>query len=147
VVKSAGTHAVDAPAAPEAVAAVAGLGADIADHRAQLLSHADLDAAGIVLVMERAHVAHVVATAPDAFGHTFCLRELAARAEDRGARRAGEGFDEWLARVHRGRRASDVLRGGGDLDVTDPIGQDRDAFERCARELDELTRAVAPLVA
>jgi protein-tyrosine phosphatase len=147
VVMSAGTHAVDAPVAEEAVAAVAGLGADIAGHRAHLLSRGDLDAAAIVLVMERAHVAHVVATDASAFGRTFCLREIVARIEARGARRANESFDEWVARMHRGRRAADVLRGGTELDVADPIGQDRDAFDRCARDLDELTRVVAPEVA
>ena len=144
---SAGTNAVDAAVAFEAVAVLSDLGIDIAGHRARLLSRADLDEADLVLVMERAHVAHVVATSADVFGKTFCLRELATNAANRGARRADEGFEEWLARMHRGRRAADVLRGGTELDVADPIGQDRAAFERCARELDGLTRSIAPLVA
>ena len=102
---SAGTNAVDAAVASEAVAVLSDLGIDIAGHRARLLSRADLDEADLVLVMERAHVAHVVATSADVFGKTFCLRELATNAANRGARRADEGFEEWLANAPRASRS------------------------------------------
>ncbi len=92
-------------------------------------------------------VAHAVALDPSCFGRAFCVRELVALAAQRGPRRDGEPFGAWLARMHRGRHASDVLRAAGELDVADPFGQARDEFERCATELDALTRDLAPLVA
>ena len=50
------------------------------------------------------------------------------------------------ARLHRGRRASDVLRAAGELDIADPMGLPRESFERCATELDELMRVIAGVV-
>ncbi len=145
-VVSAGIHATAAPVAADAIAVMAERGLDISAHEARLLARDDVRYASVVLTMERAHVAHIVAMEPPAFAKTFCLRELVALASQRGPRRAEEALDAWLARLHLGRRAADVLRTGADLDVVDPFGRSRDAFERCAQELDELTGAVASLV-
>jgi protein-tyrosine phosphatase len=147
VVASAGTHAHESTVAEHAVTVMGERGIDISNQPARLLSRGDLDGADVVLAMERAHVAHVVAMAPEAFPKTFCLRELAELARARGPRRPDETFEEWLARLHRGRRAADVLRSGTEFDVADPYGGSVSEFEQCARELDEVAREVGPLLA
>jgi len=143
---SAGTHASPSPVAPEAVAVMADRGIDIAAHAPRRLARDDVRYADLVVAMECAHVAHVVAMDSSAFGKTFCARELAARVESRGSRQADEDLDACLARLHRGRRAADLMRAAGELDIADPIGQSREAFERCAKELDDLMRVVVGVV-
>lgn len=59
-------------------------------HASRLLEAGDLEAADLVLVMERAHRAAVVATSPAAGLRTFTLREAAALA---GAVGGGTGRD------------------------------------------------------
>jgi protein-tyrosine phosphatase len=143
---SAGTRATVSAVAPEAVAVMADRGLDIAVHTPRLLARDDVRYADLVVAMECSHVAQVVSMDASAFGKTFCARELAARVEARGVRRADEEIDDCLARLHRGRRAVDIMRTAGELDIADPMGQPRESFERCAKELDDLMRVVAEVV-
>ena len=145
-VHSAGTHALPNDVASDSVAVMADRGIDIAGHSPRLLARDDVHWADVIVTMEAAHVAHVVALDSAAFGKTFCARELVQRAERLGPRRGDETLADYLARLHTGRRAADVLRAASELDISDPIGQSREAFETSAKELDELMEAVAEIV-
>ncbi len=144
---SAGTHAIPMEVAADSVDVMAERGIDISGHTPRLLARDDIHWADLVLTMECSHIAHVVMLDPSAFPKSFCARELVARSERAPARGADEPLDGYLARLHTGRRAADLLRVASELDIPDPMGQDRAAFETCAKELDELTEVIAGVVA
>jgi len=146
-VASAGTHALPGEAAPNSVAVMADRGIDIVAHTPRLLARDDIEWADVIVTMEAAHVAHVVALDSAAFAKTFCVRELVARSERAGARRTDEPLGEYLAQLHTGRRALDVLRAAAEFDIADPVGQSREAFATSAKELDDLMSVVAAIVA
>ena len=143
---SAGTHAMSSEVASDAVAVLADRGIDISGHTPRLLDRDDVSRADLILTMECAHVAHVVAIDAAAFRKTFAVRELAARADRSEPKRADETLDDYLSRQHRGRRAADVLRSADEWDVADPMGQGRRAFETCATELEGLMVPIAEML-
>lgn len=144
-VDSAGLVTRDQPADPHAVAAMAKRGLDLRPHLSRLVTDDDLTASDLVLTMATEHIVELAGRRPDAFGRMFTIRELVGRAERVGAAHAGLG--SWLQRLHTGRTAMELLGAGTALDVADPLGQGRRAFERTAAELDELTDEVMALLA
>jgi protein-tyrosine phosphatase len=97
--------------------------------------------------MARNHVREAIVAVPDAWPRSFTLKELVRRGELCGPRRPGQPLDEWLAAVHAGRRLPDLLGDSAVDDVADPIGKPRRAYERTAKELDDLTSRLARLLA
>jgi protein-tyrosine phosphatase len=78
-VQSAGIAAVEGlPIDPTAEAVLAGHGLDASRHRSRRITQGLLQAAGIVLVMERRQLAALCATAPEATGKTFLLDKWVA---------------------------------------------------------------------
>ena len=145
-VASVGTSAVAAPATPPTVEAAhrLGLDLDLARHESRRLDASVLDAADLVLAMERRHVQEVVVLAPDAFGRTFTLKEIVRRGSEIGSRRADEPLASWLARVHLGRKAMQLLGSSTADDVADPTVSTMVDHDAMAREvLDLVDRLVA----
>jgi protein-tyrosine phosphatase len=140
-VVSAGTYGQEGSGATEgSVVAGRELGLDLGSHRARRIGAADIDAASLILAMEREHRDAVVWAVPGAADRTFTLKELVLLLE-RGPL-AGD-LDERLAEAAR-RRAT--LEADGDLDVADPYGDTLDAYRRIAGEIDAWTeRLVAAL--
>ena len=144
-VSSAGLSFDDRPATPEAVAAAAARGVDIADHASRIMVADMVEGADLVLTMERMHAREVMVLEPSSIDRVFTLKELARRAISIGPRRAGEDLPAWLRRAAAGRRPSDLLGASSDDDVADPYRRAPEVYERCAEELDNLVGTIVQL--
>lgn len=133
-VLSAGTYGQEGSGATEgSVVAGRELGLELAAHRARRIRPADIDAADLVLAMEREHRDAVIRAVPQARDRTFTLKELVLLLER--APFDGE-FDARIAEAARRRTAAEAI---GDLDVADPYGDTLDAYRRIAGEIDAWT--------
>ncbi len=121
-VRSGGMLGEGEPPRPEAIAAMAGYGLDIAAHRSRRVTAEDLEAADLTLAMARENLRYAVVTAPSAWQRAFTLRELVRRGEAVGPRPPGEDLAGWLARAHDGRERTALLGDSADDDVADPTG-------------------------
>jgi protein-tyrosine phosphatase len=147
-VGSAGVDAVDGRAVVTGVArAIRRSGLDLDAHASRRLSAALVDDAALVLTMERSHVREVAILSKDAWPRTFTLKELVRRGEAAGPRVPGESAEQWIARVHQGRRIQDLVGSDPADDVRDPTGGAPADFERTAEELDDLVRRLVALLA
>jgi protein-tyrosine phosphatase len=146
VVSSAGMLFDAKPATDYGQAVMADRGIDISGHRSRKLRPEMLASADLLIGMAREHVREVVVLDPAVWGRAFTLKELVRLGEERGGRAADEPFEQWLARLHEGRRRSDLLGGSEADDVADPIGGPRRSYQRTAEELDDLTARLARLL-
>ncbi len=144
-VSSTGLLFDDRPAPPEVVAAMARRGVDLAPHRSRVLTSEQLEAADLVLAMERQHVREAYLLSPSALGRMFTLREFVRRALPIGPV-AGD-LRSWIAQVSAGRRPGDLVGESSDDDTPDPFGLAAEDYERTATELDELCDWTADLLA
>jgi protein-tyrosine phosphatase len=142
-VASAGLLRAGEPASAHGVDILRERGLDMSTHRSQTFTRELLNSADLILGMAREHVREAVVMAPGLWPRTFTLKELVRRGEAAGPRRAGEGLDEWLARVGQGRRVADLAGSSPEDDVADPIGGPRSAYERMAVELDDRINRLA----
>jgi protein-tyrosine phosphatase len=127
-------------------AVMADRGIDTSGHRSRRITQDLLEAADLVVGMERSHVREAVALVPGALPRTFTLKEIVRRGEEAGGRAPDEPLDAWLARLGSGRRPSDLLGDSDADDVADPIGGPRRSYQRTAEELDDLTARLARLL-
>ena len=133
---------------PDAMATMAERGINMTARQSVGLHPDVVREASVIITMERAHVAEVVALSAGAFSKVFTLPEIVARGDERGARRSGESMQAYLNRLHDGRKAADLVRpaGRGPSDeVADPYGKSRAAYRKCADELEDLTRRFVAL--
>jgi protein-tyrosine phosphatase len=144
-VHSAGTLGQGEPPPPETVAAMAGYGLDVTQHRSRLLAAAELHTADLVLALAREHVRHAVVTEPAAWPRTFTLMELLRRGQQAGPRMPSEPLAGWLARVHADRDHAALLGDSPDDDVADPIGGPASAYVMTAALLDHLVGGLVDL--
>ena len=145
-VTSAGLLFDGRPATDHGRAVMADRGLDTSGHRSRRLRPDLVAGADIVVGMARTHVREAVALVPDSWGRTFTLKEIVRRGEELGGRASGEPLDDWLARLHAGRRRLDLLGESDADDVADPVGGPRRAYERTAQELEDLTARLARLL-
>lgn len=140
-VVSAGTYGQEGSGATEgSVVAGRALGLDLTAHRARRVRPADVEAADLILAMERAHRDAIVVAIPEASARTFTLKELVLLLE-----RAPTAGD-LAARIAEAARRRASAAAEGDLDVADPYGDTSDAYRRIAGEIDAWTdRLVAGL--
>ena len=146
VVRSAGLLPSGNPMDPEAMAALPEYGKDMSEHLSHRVEVDDLRYADLVLGMTREHVRELVVLVPQAWGHTFTLKELVRRGEDRGARLPAQSLSDWLADVAKDRKRQDLLGSSPQDDVNDPIGGTTARFEQTARELADLCGRVVRLL-
>jgi protein-tyrosine phosphatase len=118
---------------------------DLSRHESRQLAPSLVRNANLVIGMERRHVREAVLLDPGAWPRTFTLKEIVRRAESLGARSDGEAFDEWVQRVHSGRKPSALLGTSADDDVEDPTGRPFADHGTTARELSDLVARLAEL--
>lgn len=146
VVSSAGLLFDGKPATDYGLAVMADRGIDTSAHRSRKLRPELVAGADIVIGMAREHIREAVVLAPDTWGRAFTLKEIVRLGEERGGRAEAEPLEQWLARLHEGRRRSDLLGESEGDDVADPIGGPRRSYQRTAEELDDLTARLARLL-
>jgi protein-tyrosine phosphatase len=141
-VSSAGTLDLGgAPAHAEAIAVAPDLGVDLYAHRARAVAHVDLSDTDLVLGFERGHVAAAVVDAGAPRERTFTLPELVELLD---AVRAQGGTDSAeRARALVAAAAAQRLPGAPFPEIADPIGKSRKVFAATAREVADLTSALA----
>jgi protein-tyrosine phosphatase len=131
-VESSGTWGLTgSPATDDAVAVMQDRDIDLAAHAAASLDVADIEAADLILAMTSVHLREIEDLAPGSRGKVFLVKELAelevaepggsAGPEDRLAALLSARRPEW-------RRA---------LDLDDPMGRPRFAYERAAEQISE----------
>ena len=145
-VLDAGTGESGYPVTDETLTAASRRGVDLSDHVSTRIDPALVDAADLVLTMERAHVRAIVVDHPDAWAKTFTLKELVRRAEAIGARPTGQTLADWLTMVHEGRNRGDLLGASPADDVADPTSDRRVDHDSTAEELDALVTAAVGFV-
>ncbi|MDQ6728531.1 MAG: hypothetical protein M3066_20570 [Actinomycetota bacterium] len=138
-VASAGLLQAGNPAQAHGIDVARSLGLDMSAHRSRSMTRDVLSAADLIVGMAREHVREAVVLDPALWPRAFTLKELVRRGEATGPRRPDEALADWLARAGQGRRVADLSGSSPDDDVADPIGMPRAAYERMARELDDLT--------
>lgn len=146
VVSSAGLLFDGKPATDHGLAVMADRGIDTSGHRSRKLQPDMVAGADIVIGMAREHIRETVVLAPDTWGRAFTLKEIVRLGEERGGRAPGDPLEQWLARLHEGRRRPDLLGESDADDVADPIGGPRRSYQRTAEELDDLTARLAGLL-
>ncbi len=146
-VASAGRWKSDLPADPHAVNAMADRGIDISGHRSHTLVDVDISAAHLIVGMATEHVVDIAGRMPEAFRYTFTLREFVARAQAVGPRKPDVLLPDYLELLNADRSHAGLLRAGADVDIVDPLGQGRRAFDRTADELERLCWAAVDLLA
>lgn len=146
VVSSAGLLFDGEPATDYSLVVMADRGIDTSAHRSRKLRADQLAEVDIVIGMAREHVREAVVLVPDAWKRAFTLKEIVRLGEQRGGRAPDEALDQWLARLHEGRRRPDLLGESDADDVADPIGGPRRSYQRTAEELDDLTARLARLL-
>jgi protein-tyrosine phosphatase len=90
------------PADPVAVTLLAERGIDLSSHRARQLTPAMIEAAELVLVMERGHIAVVEAMTPAARGRVHLLGRFGRFEIPDPYRRPRAAFEDALALIDRG---------------------------------------------
>ena len=128
------------------VDAVGGFGIDTSAHRSRRMTRDMVADADLVVGMAREHVREAVLLCPDAWPKTFTLKELVRRGEQAGPRARGQLLDEWLAKLHAGRRRQDALGSSPEDDVADPIGLGAEDYRRTAAEIEELVVRMVGLI-
>ena len=142
-VSSAGLLTDHEPAHPSARDTLARLGLDLSLHRSRLIDAEIVGQSDLIIGMEVRHVREVTMVEPSAFGRTFTLPELVARAEKAGPRLGA--FDDWLAEVGRDRTPSEVIRLDRELEVPDPMGMSKRTFRKVSDQLVDLVDRLMPL--
>jgi protein-tyrosine phosphatase len=145
-VTSAGLLFDGKPATDHGQAVMATRGLDTSGHRSRKLQSDIVGGADLLVGMARSHVREAVALVPDVWPRSFTLKEIVRRGEERGGPAPDESLADWLARLHFGRRLSDLLGDSAEDDVADPIGGPLESYERTAAELDDLTARLARLL-
>ena len=145
-VSSAGLLYDGEPATVTGVDTMAAWGLDTSGHRSRRINAEMLGQADLIVGMARYHVREAVVLRFDLYPRTFTLKELVRRGQGIGPRAQDEPLDDWLARVHLGRRPTEQLGESLADDVADPVGQAPAIYERTARELDDLTSQLVDLL-
>jgi protein-tyrosine-phosphatase len=142
-VSSVGLLEAGHPMIEEALIALGSDGASMAGHLSRTLSVSDVREADIVFGMTREHVREVVVLVPEAWGHTFTLKEFVRRSQTFPPRFPEQPFVTWLAGVHQGRDRQEMQGDSPEDDVADPIGGTPAEFAATARLLRTLCGKVA----
>jgi protein-tyrosine-phosphatase len=138
-VSSAGFHEGGRPATTDARAVMAERGLDLSRHVSRQVGPEMVTGADLVVTMTVDHTLRLATLVPGCQDWTMPLREL-ARAATSGPMSVDQ-VHAWV-RDTAGRRRPEMLLSREDLDVADPAGRGRAAFERTAAELDSLIGTV-----
>lgn len=134
VVGSAGFRSGGRPAAEHARTVMTERGLSLDDHESRTVTPALLEAADLVVTMERNHVQMAALLENSCWPVCFSLGELLLRAQEVGPRQ-GQDLPIWVGRLHAGRRPADVMGSSRAGDVADPIGGSLRRFRATAEGL------------
>jgi len=132
---SAGTLDLGEPSPEEVIAAAAELGADLTAHVGHRFTPEELAKADLIIGMAREHVREIVLTQPHVWARTFTLLELVRRGNAAGRRGRLESLDDWLTRIHDGRRHADLLGSSDEDDIPDPMGGSPGEYRASAKQI------------
>lgn len=137
-VRTAGTFVVEGqPVSRRTRRALESVGVRADAHRGTQLTPDHLADADLVVALACEHVAYIRRNHPEAAAKTATLRRLAATLPP-----GPEPLPTRLAGLALDKAALDAAR----EDVEDPGGGEVDAYLACAAEIDDLMRAVVPLI-
>jgi len=142
-VSSGGLLEWDQPADPSAVAAVAGYGLDISDHRSRPLASLDLTTFGLILTMTREHLREIVIEEPELFSVTFTAKAFARALDTPQDGELPGGISARIRALSAGRPTSSMLGQSAEDDVADPYQLGQQEFETTAAELADLSRRIS----
>jgi protein-tyrosine phosphatase len=134
------------PVAAQTVKAMAPYGVDLSGHLSTELTADAVEAAELIVTMERRHAREVVLLVPTALGRTFTLKDLVRRGERVGPRPAGTTLAAWLEGVGEGRDRSALIGRDPTDEVADPMGGDLGDYRATAAELSDLISRLAGLL-
>ena len=146
-VSSAGFRTGGRPAAAHAQVTVAERGLSLAGHVSRAVTPALLEAADLVVTMERRHVQKAVLLESRCWPVCFSLGDLLVRGQEVGPRWDGEAVGGWVNRLHADRQPADVVGASIGGDVADPIGQPLRRFRATAKSLATACDTLADLLA
>jgi low molecular weight protein-tyrosine phosphatase len=132
------------PVAPQTVKAMAPYGGDLSGHLSTQLTADAVEAAELIVTMERRHAREVVLLVPTALARTFTLKDLVRRGERVGPRRTT--LAAWLEAVGEGRDRSALIGRDPTDEVADPMGGDLGDYRATAAELSDLIGRLAGLL-
>jgi ribose 5-phosphate isomerase RpiB/protein-tyrosine-phosphatase len=138
VIRTAGVLPGERPVDEHTLAVLKTFGVDARGHVSVHLERDAVQAADLILCLERRHLREVLVLDRQAFGRAFTVRELVRRGEATGQRAGGESLAHWLARLHEGREAAQVVADAPGDDIADPTGGPRAGYEQTATWLDAL---------
>lgn len=139
-VSSAGFLYDDEPAAERMVAVAAERGLDLSDHRSRIVRAEMLDAADLVVTMERRHARELIVEHDAVAGQVFTLGGVVEVLADCDAAGEMSAVDRVSGLVDA-RSPTDLLGGGPD-EVADPHGRSRRAHRLVADRLGLLVDAL-----
>lgn len=117
-------------------------GVDLEHHRSTLVTEARLDAADLIVLMERSHQASLAGVSIDAPVRGFLLAELVDRLRA-DPPSSGLTLVDWVGAQRR--TTSEVLYSRSP-DIADPMGRPGRAYRRAANEMSGLARAMAQML-
>ena len=140
-VRTAGTHVIEDQSASTRVrSAVAAIGeldvVALRAHRSHQLTEEDCVAADLIVAMEADHVAYVRRVHPEAAGRTATMRRLVSELSLL--------HDDPRSRIRAAKLELQDL--AEEIDVSDPLGGDQLAYNRCAQEIWDLSQALGVLL-
>ena len=125
-------------ASPGAVRAMARRGLDLSRHLSHQMDSHTVEAATLIVTMERRHLASVAELSMPAVERAFTLPELGDLATVVGPRRPEVSVPSWIAQANAMRLPASVLTMSSDSDIDDPLGGPNRAYRRTAEQLEEL---------
>jgi protein-tyrosine phosphatase len=125
-----------------AVRAMARRGIDLSTHLSHQMDSHTVDAANLIVTMERRHLASVAELSMSAVERAFTLPELGDLATVVGPRRAEVDVAAWVAQANAMRLPGSVLTMNSDSDIEDPMGGPNRAYRKTADQIDELLQLV-----
>jgi protein-tyrosine phosphatase len=145
-VASAGLLEGGRPVTPEVIKVMTPFGADMTAHRSTRLTETSIEAADLILTMERRHGREVALLVPTAWSRTFTLKDLIRRGEEVGPRAPGQPVASWLEVVGQGRERSALTGRAAEDEVADPIGGRIGQYRSAAAELSDLVNRLVRLL-
>jgi protein-tyrosine phosphatase len=144
--ESAGTLGHDGGPPARLLTAASERGMDLSGHVPRVFEPDLARQADLVVGMAREHVREVVVADPPSFHKTFTLRDIVRRGVAKGPRGPEESLDQWLERMHAGRRHLDLIGNAPDEDIPDPMGGSTDDFRHMLDEVASRVRTLHSLI-
>ena len=125
-----------------AIRAMTRRGLDLSTHLSNQVDAETIEAADLIIVMERRHIGTVAAVSVTSVDRTFTLTELADLATVVGLRRPEVPVEKWIASANAMRHPSAVLAMDTEGDIEDPMGGPTRAYRRTAETIALLLDAI-----